>query len=179
MKKWTFARRRHFVISIIFHALLLMTVYVFQGMIFPYLRLSGLVPVLLPIASTGVAVNEGRYTGGVVGIFAGILCDVSFNEPVGLFTIILTVTGILVGALADTILTRGFATFFLSCVAVLVIVAFAQMFPLLFFEDVPLPPLMATAFWQTLYSLLFTFPLWFPVRALGNRAQRISPSGRL
>jgi len=171
-------KRRTLIISILLHALLLMIVYVFQSMIFPYMRLNGLVPLLLPIVSTGVAVYEGRDTGGVFGLFAGILCDVSFNEPSGVFTVYLTLTGLAVGALADAVMTRGLATYFISCVAVLTVATLVQMFPLLFFDGVPFPHLLTTAIEQTVYSLVFTIPIWFFVRALGKRAQRVSPPGR-
>jgi len=171
-------KKRNFAITVLFHALLLILVYVFQGMIFPYLRLYGFAPLLLPIVGTGVAVYEGRDAGGIVGIFTGILCDVSLNAPVGLFTVLLTVTGLIVGNLADTVMTRGFATFIICCVVVLVISAFMQMFALLFFENVSPQALISTAVRQTIYSLLFAIPLWLAVRALGIRAQRILPSGR-
>jgi len=173
MKKRFTSDRGALIVSIILHALLLTIVYVFQGMIFPYLRVNRLVPLLLPVLSTGVAVYEGRYTGGITGIFAGILCDVSFNEPAGMFTVLLTVTGLLVGMFSDAVITRGFAAFFICSAAVLAVAAFAQMFPLMFFDGIPLRPLLATALWQTVYSLLFTFPLWFFVQALGKRAQRV------
>ena len=172
MTRWTFAKRRSLVVTIILHALLLMIVYIFQGVIFPYMRLFGFVPLLLPIVSTGVAVYEGRYSGGIIGIFAGILCDISFNEPAGVFTVLLTISGLLIGMLADTVMTRSFATYLISCILVLAISAFAQMFPLLFFENVPPRPLLTTALWQTVYSLLFGFPLWFFMRALGKRAAK-------
>ena len=171
-------KRKLLIVSIILHAVLIIVVYVFQSMIFPYLRLYGLAPLLLPVVSTGVAVYEGRYTGGVFGIFAGILCDVSFNEPVGVFTVLLTFSGLLIGTLADTVVMRGLATFFLGSAAVLAVSAFAQMFPLIFFQRIPPQPLMVTAIRQTAYSLLFVFPLWFFVRTLGMRAQRVSSSGR-
>ena len=171
-------KKRTLVISIILHALVLMLVYVFQSMIFPYLRLGGLTPLLMPIVSTGVAVYEGRDAGGVMGLFAGIFCDISFNDPVGVFTVLLTITGLIVGALADTVLTRGFAAYFLCCAGVLAVSAFVQMFPLFFLRGVPIQPLLSMAIRQTLYSLLATLPIWFFVRALGKRAQRISPSGR-
>jgi len=147
-------------------------------MIFPHLRLEGLAPLLLPIVSTGVAVYEGCNAGGIMGIFAGILCDVSFNEPTGVFTVLLTITGLIIGTFADTVLTRGFATYYLSCAAVLALSAIAQMFPLVFFRDVPIQSLTSTALRQTIYSLLLAFPIWFLVRALGKRAQRVSPPGR-
>jgi len=178
MKTRTFAKRRSLIVSIVLHALLLVLVYVFQGMIFPYLRLNRLVPLLLPIVSTGLAVYEGRYAGGVAGIFAGVFCDISFGSPAGVFTVLLTFTGLLVGALADTVITRSFATYFICCAAVLALSAFVQLFPLMFFENVSLPALMSTALWQTVYSLIFAFPLWFFIHALGKRAQRVFPSDR-
>jgi cell shape-determining protein MreD len=171
-------KRRTLINSILLHALLLLAVYVFQGMIFPYIRLIGLVPLLLPIAGTGIAVYEGRFAGGVFGIFAGIFCDVSFHEPAGLFTVLLTFTGLLIGTMADTVITRRFATYFIACFLVLAVSAFVQMFPLLVFEEVPLRPLITMAVWQTVYSLVFAVPIWFFVNALGKRAQRIAPSGR-
>jgi len=142
------------------------------------MRLAGLVPLLLPIVATGVAIYEGRYAGGTFGLVAGILCDVSFNEPAGVFTVLLTLTGLVIGTLADTIITRGFVMYFISCAVVLSVAAFVQMFPLLFFDNVPFAPLLTTALWQTVYSIVFTVPIWFFVRALGKRAQRISPAGR-
>ena len=171
-------KRRTLIVSIAFHALLLIIVYIFQSMIFPYLRLAGLAPLLLPVVSTGAAVYEGRYTGGIMGIFAGVLCDVSFHQPTGLFTVLLTLTGLLIGTLADTVITRGFVTYFLSCAAVLALTALVQMVPIVFIVGVPPRLLWATALWQTLYSLVFALPIWFAVRALGKRAQRVSPSGR-
>jgi len=173
MKQSTFLKRWTSAVSLILHALLLIIVYVFQGMVFPYMRLIGLVPLLLPVVSTGAAVYQGRIAGGVVGIFAGILCDISFNAPVGTFTVLLTMTGLIVGSLADTVMARGFATFYICCAVVLAVSAFAQMFPLLFFENVPPTPLLVTALWQTVYSLIFALPIWFFVRALGKRAQRV------
>ena len=165
-------KRRTIIVSIALHALLLMIVYIFQSNIFPYLRLAGLAPLLLPIASTGVAVYEGRYAGGIMGIFAGILCDVSFNQPAGVFTVLLTLSGLLIGTLADTVIMRGFVTFYLTCAAVLALSAFVQMFPLMFFEGVPPAPLLTVAFRQTVYSLILVLPIWFSVRALGKHTER-------
>ena len=178
MKKWTLKKQWTFILLIILHAMLLLIVYIFQGMIFPYLRFFGLVPLLLPIASTGVAVYQGRFAGGVVGIFAGILCDISFNEPTGTFTVLLTFTGLFVGIMADTVMARGFAVYYISCAAVLAVSAFVQMFPLLFFEAVSPRPLLVMALRQTVYSLIYAIPIWFFVQALGRLAQKISPAGR-
>jgi len=170
-------RKRDLIISIFLHTLLLVAVYVFQGVIFPYLRLNGLVPLLLPVAATGVALYEGRDIGGIVGLFAGILCDVSFNQPAGAFTVLLTLTGLIVGTLADTVILRGFVTYYLSCAAVLILAAFVQMFPLIIspFQSVPVQSLISLSIQQTIYSLILALPIWFFVRGLGKRTDRVSP----
>jgi len=170
--------RRAKVISIILHALFVIMVYIFQGMIFPYLRVYGMVPLLLPIACAGIAVYEGCHAGGIAGLFAGILCDASFNEPVGVFMILLTLSGLFIGALADTVLTRGFVSYMLACIGILVLSAFVQIFPLIFFAGIPYRPLLTVALWQTVYSLVFTIPLWLFVRSLGKRAQEAASRER-
>ncbi|MCL2226304.1 MAG: hypothetical protein FWB97_01550 [Oscillospiraceae bacterium] len=159
-------RRKTLIITISLHALSLMVVFVFQGMVFPYLRIAGLSPLLLPLLSTGVAVYAGRFAGGVIGIFAGILCDISLNEPVGAFTILLTFTGLVIGALADSVITRGFVTYFMFCICVLVLAALIQMFPLIYIVGIPPQALLMTALWQTIYSLVFAFPIWVLIRAV-------------
>jgi len=173
-------KKKALIISILLHALLLTTVYVFQGVIFPYMRLGGLVPLLLPVSTAGIALYEGRYVGGIYGLAAGILCDISFNQPAGVFTVFLTLTGLIVGTLADTVILRGFVTYYISCVAVLVVTAFVQMFPLVVLPsyNISVYVLFPTAIRQTVYSLILAFPIWFFVRALGKWTDRVSPSGR-
>jgi len=171
-------KRRILIISILLHTLLLVTVYVFQGAILPFMRLGGLVPLLLPVASTGVALYEGRDIGGLTGLFAGVLCDISFNEPIGAFTVLLTLTGLCIGALSDAAIVPGFVTYYLSCFAVLIASTFVQMFPLIVLQNIPVQLLMATAIQQNIYSLVLALPIWFFVRALGRRLERLSSPGR-
>ncbi|MDR2599234.1 MAG: hypothetical protein LBC73_03055 [Oscillospiraceae bacterium] len=166
-------RRKVLIVSILLHAALLITVYVFQGVILPFLRIGGLVPLLLPTAVAGVALYEGRYVGGLTGLFAGILCDISFNQPVGIFTVTLTVIGLSIGALSDAVILQGFATYYLMCAASLVICTFVQIVPLVVFLQIPFYALIGTAIGQLVYSLILAFPLWFFIRALGKRADRI------
>ena len=174
-------KKKALIFTIFLHALLLIVVYLFQGVVFPFMRLGGLVPLLLPIASTGIALYEGRYAGGVAGLFAGILCDISFNQPAGAFTVFLTLSGLLVGTLADTVILRGFVTYYLCCSAVLIVSASIQMLPLMLspLQNIPIQALISTAIQQTIYSLILALPIWFFVRALGKFADRFSPSGRL
>ena len=157
-------RARIFVIAL--HAILLVVVYIFQSMIFPYIRLWGLVPLILPLVSTGTAVHGGRFAGAVSGLFAGIFTDLSFNQPLLLFTLILTLLGVGVGSMADTVFAKRFGTYFISCIIVLWVCALVQIFPLLVFGEVPAALLFDTAMWQTIYSLAFTVPIWFVIRKI-------------
>ena len=178
-------KKQTIIITILLHTLLLIAVYILQGVIFPFIRINGLVPLMLPIASTGIALYEGRYTGGIAGLFAGILCDISFNQPVGVFTVFLTLSGLLIGTLADTVILRGFVTYYICCAAVLVVSAFVQMYPMImaFATDpdnsIPLQAVISTTIQQTIYSLILAFPIWFFVQALGKHTERVSPSGRV
>jgi len=171
-------KKQALIISIFLHSLLLIAIYVLQGVIFPFVRLGGLVPLLLPIASTGIALYEGRYVGGVVGLFAGILCDISFNQPAGVFTVLLTLSGLFIGTLADAYILRGFVTYYISCTAVLIASVMVQIFPLAADtqQSIPAQALISTAIQQTTYSLIFAFPIWFFVRALAKFAERFTPS---
>jgi len=170
--------RRAWIILIALHALLLLTVYAFQGMIFPYMRIVGFIPLLLPIVSTGIAVNEGCHAGGIAGLFAGILCDVSLNQPVGAFTILLTLTGLFIGALVDSVIMRGFLVYIASCFFVLILSAIIQIFPIIVFDQIIERAMITVALRQTFFSMFFAFPLWFFVRSLGRRMQNLSPRQR-
>jgi len=169
-------KKQAYIITIFLHALLLIVAYVFQGMIFPFVRLGGIVPLLLPVVVAGVALYEGRYVGGIIGLFAGILCDISFNNPVGTFTVFLTLMGLAIGTIADIFVVRGFVTYYISCGIILTLSVIVQMLPLVMLQDIPLSVLLGTAIQQTIYSLALAFPFWFFVRALGRRAERYTPS---
>ncbi|MDR2590414.1 MAG: hypothetical protein LBC71_05455 [Oscillospiraceae bacterium] len=166
-------KRKVLIVSILLHAALLITVYVLQGVILPFLRIGGLVPLILPITVAGVALYEGRYIGGLTGLFAGILCDISFNQPVGIFTVTLTIIGLFIGALSDAVVLQGFATYFLMCATTLVISTIVQIVPLIVYLGIPPQALIGTAIGQFVYSLVLAFPLWFFIRALGKRADRV------
>ena len=165
------ARKRNF-FTVVVHAVFLLTLFVIQSMVFPYLMPHGIIPMILPIAVAGTAIFEGSARGGVFGLFAGMLCDASLNQPLILFTVMLTVMGLLIGALSDTLIAQGFPSFLVTSLIVLVIVAFAQMFSPLFIRGVNITLLLKTALFQTLISVVFTLPLYFIVRALGRSIQK-------
>lgn len=146
----------------------LLLMYILQGMIFPRLPLFGSKPLLLPLVVVGAALFEGRVTGGAVGLAAGILCDLSFNEPTAVFTLLLTVTGLVVGWLGDTVLVKSFPSYLLCSLGALIFCAFIQVFALLFFENAPIPLLLNTGVLQTLVSLPFLIPTYYITRGMSR-----------
>ena len=155
---------------LIAHILFILVVYIFQAMIFTYISIDGIIPILLPIAVVGIATFEGSSSGGGYGLLAGMLCDVSFNQPVIVMTVVLTLVGIFVGVLSETVMARGFPTFILCCLGALILTSFVSMFSLLFFSGVDSSALLIIGLKQTLYSMIFAFPIYFVVRSLGHRA---------
>lgn len=154
------------------HVLVLMVLYILQGMVFSRLRIFGIAPLILPLAVIGVGLFEGPTWGGVIGLLAGVLSDTAlFGAPV-LFTILLTAIGMGVGLASSYLLSRGFPSFFLCSIAALSVIAFFQMFGLLvYLHESPLA-LLRVAILQTTYSLFFVVPIYYLTRYLGRRAAR-------
>ncbi|MDR1588808.1 MAG: hypothetical protein LBS51_01290 [Oscillospiraceae bacterium] len=162
-------KKRFVLVGVLLHVLLLLAAYAVQALIFPYLSPTGIRPVLLPLAVAGVAVFEGGTRGALFGLFAGALCDMSFNQPVMALTVLFTLFGLAAGFLSDIVIARGFPSYIVCCAAALALTAFTQMFAFLFFEGLPISALMRTALLQTLYSLVCAVPIYFAVKPLGYR----------
>jgi hypothetical protein len=151
------------------HAVFLFVCYAVQSLVLPYIPPLRVLPLILPCAVVGVAVFEGVTAGGLFGLAAGIACDVSYLQPLRQFTILLTLTGLRAGLLADTVLARGFPTYISVCIIALLIIAVIQLFPLILFTLTPPRGLIVTALRQTVFSLLFALPLYFFAAKLGAR----------
>lgn len=162
------------VIRILTHSVLLLVLFVLQSMFFSRLRIFGVAPLILPVAVVGVALFEGPSWGGVFGVAAGLFCDAGFPETAVFFTILLTLVGMGAGLLSDFYLTKGLSSFILCSALALALIAFLQMFAFLVFDGVSPGALLKTGGLQTLYSILFVFPLYYFVRRISRRG-RIDP----
>ena len=163
--------RKQTVRTVIIYAVFLIIVYILQAEVFTRIRILGCIPALLPLAAVGVAMLEGSGRGSVFGLFAGILCDVSFNQPAALMTLTLTLVGWIVGRLAETVVRRGFLAFIVVSFCALLLVSFVQMFGQLFFEHAPAGALLKTALGQTLVTLIFTLPMYPVLKYLSRKTR--------
>jgi cell shape-determining protein MreD len=149
----------------------LLTVYILQSMVFPHIQLWGVKPLPLPLLVAAVAVTEGGIHGTAFGLAAGILCDMSLNQPAIEFTLTLTLLGFFVGLLSDTVLARTFFIFLLCALVSSFFCAAVQMLKLWLFYGAVLGEMTGTLLRQTGYSMLFA-PLVYYLIASTNRLLR-------
>jgi len=163
---------REWIIKIVLHGVLLFGAYFLQAIVFPNLPIYGVNPVILPVVVTGVGMFEGHVRGGVFGLLAGMLCDISFNEPTIGFTLLLTAVGLIMGVLSNSILAKGFPSYVASSFVVLLASLIVQIFPVVTLKSVAGSEIVVTAIIQTLYSLVFTFPFFYAVRGLSRKTMK-------
>lgn len=153
------------------YALFMLAVMFLQTTVFASIAPLGVRAMLLPIAVAAVGMFEGSVWGGVFGLLLGLLGDVAYVENTVVFTVLFPVLGFFAGAAAELFVNRRFFSFFFVCVIALLITAFCQLFRLLVFAGAEPGALIKTALLQTLWSLPFTAPLYFPCRAISRRRQ--------
>jgi len=146
--------------KILLHGAALLIVYVLQAAMFPRLAILGVKPLLLPVIVVCIAMHEGPVRGALVGLAAGILCDVSLNEPAVLFTLLLTGVGLGAGYLAETFLVRGFLSCLLTVLAALLLCTAVQMLQIMVAGGIHISRVWAPGLVQVLYSLLFVIPMY-------------------
>lgn len=154
------------------HTLILLLLFVLQGMVFSRLRIVGIAPLILPVSVVGVALFEGPTWGGGFGIAAGLLSDLSSTDTLVFFTVLMLIFGIFIGLMGEYVLARGFPSFLICSVLALLITAFLQMFGFLVFAGVPAVALIQVALGQSLYSAVFILPIYYLSRILSRRVLR-------
>ncbi len=152
----------------------LIILYLLQSTVFTHLQLMGTKPLLLPVAAAGIAFFCGRVEGGVFGLLAGMLMDLSYNQLTVQFTLLMTFLGILVGLLSDTVLAQGFPSYLLSCALELALVSGYQILSQWVLGNAPMALTAPVALRQSLYSLIFSLPLYY----LSRFYFRVTRSGR-
>lgn len=167
----------------IIYGLLLAGIMLVQNHIAARLPALGVRPLLIPAMVVAVGLFEDGMWGGFLGLAAGYFTDMASGDHVVMFTILLSVAGFFAGAMGKYMLHKGFVSFLFLAVLVLSASALGQMARFLFFleEDARAFqrlvggtwPLWRTGLIQTLYSLVWAVPIYFPCKAIAAR-----PMGR-
>ena len=163
--------KRETVLNIVYHGIFLLVLYILQAAVLPWIG-SGAVPLLLVVAAAGLSHFADSGRGAIIGLFCGILCDLSLGRATIVCTVALSVIGLVLGYLGETIFSRRFPSYMLCCLAALIAVSFIQMFSLLFFEKVSPMPLVMTAAMQIVTSMVFAVIMYPAVKKLSHRRSR-------
>lgn len=159
---------RKTVLNIAYHGIFLLILYFLQAAVFPWIG-NDAIPLLLVIAAAGLSHFTGSGTGAVIGLFCGILCDVALGKPTVVYTVFLSILGLLMGYLGETVLSRRFPSYILCCFTALVLSSFIQMFDLLFFAGASYLHLLWTAILQTIVSLICAVPMYPVIKKLSRQ----------
>lgn len=133
--------------------------------------IAGVRPVLVLPAVICIAMFEGELTGALIGVFGGLLCDLSSGLIYGfnglLFLLFCAAAGLLILHLMRLTLTNALI-FSLVALAVRDLLEFYFLYILWGYEGssiIFLRKFLPSVF----YSLLFTFPYFWLVRKIKNR----------
>lgn len=145
--------------------------YVFQGMILNNLEILDTTPLLLPLTAVVIAMFEGSVCGAAMGLVCGIFCDLSFNQPTVVFTLLLTIIGAALGILCKEVLETSLGSCILCSAVTLALSAGVQMFYYLIYMHAPVSSLLEVALIQSAYSIIFAIPIYFICRMIHRITQ--------
>jgi rod shape-determining protein MreD len=119
----------------------------------------------VPDLSLGVLVFSayvnGTMGGQITGFFSGLLYDFLSAAPMGLFTLVRTITGALAGLLKGTFFLGRVALPMMLCASATILKALSLFVLHLLFTAVPAYPLRAPVFWVELLLNVVTAPFLF------------------
>lgn len=150
------------------YALFLALLFLVQNLLGAYVAPLGVHAMFIPAAVVCVALFEGGVWGAMFGLVAGYFADMGFAENSVLFTLLFSVIGYFTGVLGKYTLRKAFVTALVLSAGALLLAAFCQMFPFLFFKDTRIWPVLKTGLLQVLWSLPFIFVIYYPCRAIAG-----------
>lgn len=149
----------------VWYGVILAAAYLLQGVVFPWLSIRGVCPLVLPTAAAAIALFEGSVPGGAWGLAAGVLCDASMAQPTLYFTLLIPALCILVGIAGSSVLAKGFPSCLVCSLCMLVLCTLFQMIRPVLFRGGSLLVALGIGFIQVVYSLIFCIPAYTAVRS--------------
>ncbi|MGE4353980.1 MAG: hypothetical protein AB7D36_07845 [Oscillospiraceae bacterium] len=154
----------------ILYTLIMFLVLAAQEIVLSRITIFGVRAMIVPIFPVAVGLLQGGMWGMGFGLACGILCDTMFAENLVMFTILLPCLGFLATAAERFLISRKLVAFFAASTAALAVTAIAQVMRTFLLFNAEMIPMLRVAGLQVLYSIPFIFPLYYPCRALSERA---------
>lgn len=100
--------RRMLTLKWVFYALWTLVFLLVQQLVFPYLRIAGVHPFILPSLAAIAASFEGKREGPVYALVLGLVCDTLFTGAFPCFyAVVLTLSALLAGQAARRLIMPG------------------------------------------------------------------------
>ena len=154
---------------LIYTGLMLLTLLV-QEMVLSRISVFGVRAMIVPLFPVALGMLQGGWWGMGFGLVCGMLSDAMFAETLVLHTLLMPLLGFLATAAERFLISRRLIAYFAAGVCALLFTALAQGLRVLVLYDGELLAILRTALMQTLCSVPFIFAIYYPCRALAERA---------
>jgi len=144
-----------------------------QTMVFSRRSVLNVSPFFLPALVVSIGLFEGGTWGALLGLAAGIGCDLSMTDTTVLYLVLFSVFGFFSGVLAQFFINRTFFACMLLSVLALVVTAACQIIPLWLFRGTALRELLPVAGVQVLLSLPLAVLCYFAVKLIAGRSREL------
>lgn len=129
----------------------------------------GVKTLFVPAAVCAVGFHEGGFRGGLYGLLAGFLCDMTYAENTVLFTVLFPALGFVSGMAADFALNRSYMAYLVAAFVCLLVTGGVQSFRVLMIQPAALFRCGVVALGQALLSMPFAALLYFPAEQIASR----------
>lgn len=129
----------------------------------------GVKTLFVPAAITAVGFHEGGFRGGLYGLLAGFLCDMTYAENTVLFTLLFPALGFVSGMAADFALNRSYMAYLVAAFVCLLATGAAQSFRVLMIQPGALFRCGIVVLAQAVLSMPIAALLYFPAEQIASR----------
>ncbi len=140
-----------------------------QDTVFARMTIFGMHMLIVPGACAAVGVHEGGFRGGLYGLLAGFLCDMTFTENTILFTVLFPILGFVSGMAAEFLMNRSYPGYLVTAGTCLLLTGLVQMLHVLAQQPGALLHCLLAVVLQMLVSLPAAALLYFPIEQIASR----------
>lgn len=161
--------RRMTTLKWVFYALWTLVFLLVQQLVFPYLRIAGVHPFILPSLAAIAASFEGKREGPVYALVLGLVCDTLFTGAFPCFyAVVLTLSALLAGQAARRLIMPGAVCSLAVSAGVLLLTDLFNAVAFTYSHGTP----PGEAMWLTAREILLSLPFAMLVHLVFSRVHR-------
>ena len=161
--------RRMTTLKWVFYALWTLVFLLVQQLVFPYLRIAGVHPFILPSLAAIAASFEGKREGPVYALVLGLVCDTLFTGAFPCFyAVVLTLSALLAGQAARRLIMPGAVCSLAVSAGALLLTDLFNAVAFTYSHGTP----QGEAMWLTAREILLSLPFAMLVHLVFSRVHR-------